>query len=302
LSSSSETESQGRQQSKIGKSFEDSVGRALSDLFEKVEFNKPVDGFSGIKWRVDFLVDSRFIVEATTQKRLETKITSTFLRFEDIMRKHPSFRCALVVDKVHVLLGQSNGRSSFPTSQYRTFLHFGFPLVTLEDVSKLRPFLLGKTSALGVSSHPSGFYTRSMSSRTMRLGLWIVELLKEGPMTNRDIAAKTGEDYWSIWAAARRYSEIVKVSMWYGLNRDEIFQKFLVRGSKSAARRKLVGTWLRDTLLRVLTERNSIEVEDFAGSIGIGSVALSRLLHSLENEGMIRQVGRGRWALVSQPA
>jgi hypothetical protein len=49
-------------------------------FFNRVEPHKPIQGFSGIRWRADFLVDSRLVLEASVQKRLETKIDSTFFK------------------------------------------------------------------------------------------------------------------------------------------------------------------------------------------------------------------------------
>lgn len=128
---------QGRAKTARGTSFESAIKSWLETHFQRVEAHKRVEGFGGVRWNVDFLVDSCLVLEASVQRRLETKINSTFLRFVDIVRKHPEFKAALILEKLHVGMHKSLGKKYFPTSEYRTMIAHGFPIVSLDDMSKL---------------------------------------------------------------------------------------------------------------------------------------------------------------------
>jgi len=162
LSKSSEMASEGRLQVARGGEFESLVEKKLGELFSQVETHVPIEGFSGVHWRVDFLVDSTLIVEASVQRRLETKINSTFLRFVDITRRQPNLKAALVLEELRVGFHKSLGKKYFPTSEYRTMLLHGFPVVALEDFARLAGFSKGEAAAIDVSSRPSEFWLMAM--------------------------------------------------------------------------------------------------------------------------------------------
>jgi hypothetical protein len=172
LSDSSAMASQGRQQYARGREFELQVERKLGDLFGQVEVHKRIEGFSGVRWMVDFLVNSNLIIEASVQRRLETKINSTFLRFVDVTRKLPSFRAALVLEEIHVGYHESKRKKFFPTSEYRTMIMHGFPIVSLDDLPKLEKYAKGEASAVEVSSGPIGFRQKGpfFVKRTLEIG------------------------------------------------------------------------------------------------------------------------------------
>ena len=249
---------------------------------------------------MDFLVDSNCVVEATIQKRLETKITSTFLRFVDITKKHPNFKCALIVDEVHVLFHKTLGKKYFPTSEYRVFLASGFALLALDDITKLRDFLSGERTALQSSSPPAGFNARSISGDRHRLGREIIELLKSGPKTRGNIAKATGKSKWVIPDAVKLFPEIKKVSSYYGLSEESIYRVLLAKGSRSKVQHSLVQSWLRTTYLRRLQEHGACRTKDFALSLGVSLNSLTHFIHGLERDRIIKRVSKGKWDLADR--
>ena len=277
--------------------FEADIGSKLSEKFRNVEPHARIRGYSGINWNVDYLVDSSLIVEATVQKRLETKINSTFIRFMDITRLHPELKGALLVEKLHVLFHRTLGKHYFPTSEYRTFLSFGFAIVTPGGLPKLADFQGGMSTASEISSKPEGFYARSIQGRTRLLGAEVVRLLKEGPLPLREIAKSTGGKDGTILDAIRMYPQIKKVSTYYGLSEDEIYRFLLRRGGAGPIQGQLVRRWATGAFLRSIEKHGTYKTSDFERDMGVGHGHFSHLVNRLRKDGVIRHVAKGEWAL-----
>jgi hypothetical protein len=300
LSSSSETASVGRAQVGRGREFEAAVGDKLSGLFNKVEHHKRIDGFSGITWNVDFQVDANLIVEASVQRRLETNINSTFIRFQDIARKHPELMAALVVDKLHVLFHHTIGKKYFPTSEYRTFVAFGFPIIAFDDLPKLVLFKQGALSAFGATSTPFDFYTRSMLSNRRTLGAKIVELLSAGPLAPREISKALGCRRDNIQDAVNLFPQVKKISTLYGLDSDSIFERLLKSRSCGKKQNSLVNAWLDARILQVLREKGVARTMAIATALGVVPNSLVLRIHQLSQSGTIVRVAKGTWELASR--
>ncbi len=280
-----------------GKTFEDAVFAKLTGIFQHIIRNAQVEGFSGIKWKVDFLVDSNLIIEATVQKRLETKINSTFLRFADVTRKYPQMRGALVVEKVHVLFHQSLGKRYFPTSEFRTFLAFGYPIVAFEDLTKVAALRDGPVAALDISTLPQGFNTRSISYDRKLVVSRMLQLLKNGPMRMKDLSRSTRLSRDVIASAARQCPEIKRVGTYYGLEEDAIYRTLLAKGGGGPVRNALVRKWLESQFVATLSVSRTYRTGDFARDMGVSLSSLAHLVHRMSTNGIIRRVGKGRWAL-----
>jgi hypothetical protein len=297
LSDLSSAESKEDDQGTKARVFESSVGARLQSLFRTVETHRRIVGFSGITWNVDFLVNSNFVVEATTQRRLETKINSTFIRYADIFRKHPEMKGALVVEKVHVLLHHARGKKYFPTSEYRTFLAFGYPLVSIEDVQRLVSFHEGSSAASEVSSRPADFNPRSFLNDKEILGARITNLLKAGPLTKGDIAKLTGRTRDTISEAIKLLPQVKKVSIYYGLDEDQIYRTLLIKGGGGPIQGPLVRRWLRESFLERIRIHGSYKTVAFAAEMGLGQTSLGHFIHDLSEEGVISRAGKGEWEL-----
>ncbi len=296
--SSGEDSRKGDQDSR-GRAFEDAVFAKLAGIFQHVRRNVQVAGFSGINWKVDFLVGSDLIIEATVQRRLETKINSTFLRFADITRKNPQMRGALVVEKVHVLFHQSLGKRYFPTSEYRTFLAFGYPIIAFEDMTKLVALREGPIVALDISTLPQGFNTRSISHDRKLVASRMLLLLKDGPMRMQDLSRNVGLSRDIVASAARRCPEIKRVSTYYGLEEDAIYRTLLVKGGGGPVQTALVRKWLESEFVATLSKNGTYRTEAFARDLGVSLSSLTHLVHRMNTKGIIRRVGKGRWALTA---
>lgn len=290
-------ESQGLENVSRGSEFEEVVSKRLTELFGAVERHQRIEGQSGVKWKVDFFVGSQLIVEASIQRRLETKITSTFIRFADINRKHPEIHAALVVEKLHVLMHHTRGTKYFPTSEFKTFISLGYPILTLDDLPRLVLFQSGNTSAREVSSLPSGFYTRSIRSDTAKAGEVIVDLLKAGPMRLRDIVKVTGKAKGTVLDAIATTPQIKKVSTYYGLNEDEIYKAILKNGGGGTVQIPLVRKWLQGKFLEAIGNEGVCRTVEFAAEMGVHANSLTHLVHSLRQEGVIHATGKGKWSL-----
>ena len=302
MSGLSEKESAKKNQNARGLEFEDSVHERLLALFEKVERHQRIEGFSGIRWNVDFVVGSRLLIEASVQRRLETKINSTFIRFADIMRRHQRLKGALVVEKVHVLFHQTLGKKYFPTSEYRTFLSFGFPLLAFKDMARLTAFSEDRATALEISTPPLDFNARSMSNERRNFGVQILKLLEGGPIPGHEIARLVGCGRTTIPDIVTDLPQIKKVSTWYGLDEDSIYRALLQKRPGGPIQKALVEHWLKGRFLSTLSEHGTYRTVDFAGDLGVNANSLGHFVHRLANEGLIRRIGKGRWSLVDEPA
>jgi hypothetical protein len=293
--------SAGRAQAGRGKEFEATVRDKLSGLFNQVEHHKRIEGFSGITWNVDFEVDTNLIVEASIQRRLETKVNSTFIRFQDITRKHPELTAALVVDRLHVLFHHTLGKKYFPTSEYRTFVAFGFPIIAFDDLPKLVLFKQGTLSAFQATSRPSDFYTRSMMTTRRDLGARIVELLIKGPEVPLLSAVRIVHERHDVTAivqdAVSLFPQVKKVSTLYGLDTDSIFTRLLRSRTCGKKGNSLVNAWLDARILGVLREAGDARTVAVATALGVVPSSLAHRIHSLSKSGKIRKVARGTWEL-----
>lgn len=296
MSNSFATESEGRTQVSRGSEFESAVQERLGRLFAQVETHKRIEGFSGIRWRVDFLVDSKLVVEASVQRRLETKINSTFLRFVDIVRNHPSWRATLIVDGLHVGFHKGLGKKYFPTSEYRTMMAFGFPVLTLADLAKLLEYEKGSVSALEVSSRPLGFNPRSILPDRSRAGPMILQLLAKTPMPRREIAKAIGRSPTFVDDAMKLLPQVKKVRAYYGLSEEAIYKRLAAKGDNHGIQGRLVRDWLRGRLLEMIDEKRICRTSEFAERYGLNPNSLTHLVHQLNHEGVIRRIRKAVWA------
>jgi len=301
LSSSSPTTSEGRATAAKADEFERSVLQLLRSQFEKVESKAGVQGYSGITWRVDALVNDCLVVEVSMQKRLETKINSTFLRFVDITRRNPQVKAALVFEDLYVGYHHSLGKKFFPTSEYRTMIQHGFPILTPLTLPQLVNFMAGKANALEVSSKPSDFNARSIFQRRRKIGEEILEVLKEGPKTPREIARATGRSPIAVRDAVRTIP-VKRLSTYYALTEEEICRKLAQRGGKvSSAQRKIARDWLKKQFLIAIREKGHCRTQGFAAALGISDKGMTYLIHDLIEDGLVRNFGKGDWGLADPP-
>jgi len=295
LSELSEKASEGREQVVRGGEFESRVGKQLGELFGTIESHKQMEGFSGVHWRVDFLVDSNLVIEVFVQRRLETKVNSTFLRFVDLNRKLPRIKAALVLEELYVGFHKSQGKKFFPTSEYRTMLLHGFPIVAVQDLEKLVSFKNGEKTAVEISSRPSEFQLKALFPAKRLVGPKILEYLAKGPAPRREIATAIGRVPSLIEDAIKLLPELKKVSNYYGLSEDEIYKLLIRKKSKSRTQERQVRLWLEEKYLKLIEERGPVRTSEFAAEYGLGYNALGHFLHRLCEEGKIRRIRKGEW-------
>jgi hypothetical protein len=287
--------SEGREQVVRGGEFESRVGKQLSELFGTIESHKQMEGFSGVHWKVDFLVDSNLVIEVSVQRRLETKVNSTFLRFVDLTRKLPRIKAALVLEELYVGFHKSQGKKFFPTSEYRTMLLHGFPIVAVNDLAKLVSFNKGETTAFEISSRPSEFQLKAMFPAKHLLGPKILEFLARGPAPRRKIASAIGRSPFLVDDAMKLLPKVKKVSNYYGLSEDEIYRLLIRKKSKSMTQERQIRLWLEEKYLKLIEERGQVRTSEFAAEYGLGYNALGHFLHRLCREGRIRRIRKGEW-------
>jgi len=242
---------------------------------------------------VDALVNDSLVVESSVQKRLETKINSTFLRFVDITKQNQRMKAALVFENLYVGYHRSLGKKFFPTSQYRTMIQHGFPLLTPDVLPKLVNFNDGRLSALDISARPSNFNARSVFTNRSSIGQEILEVLKGGPLARREIARAIGRSPYTIDDIVKTLP-VKKLSTYYALSEEQIYMKLVQRGnSVSSAQRKLAVGWLKKQFLAEIRESGHCRTMDFAAKHGLREVALLHFIHGLCKEGAIRKFGKG---------
>ncbi|MDG7007168.1 MAG: hypothetical protein JRN06_02855 [Nitrososphaerota archaeon] len=273
----------------------------MSEIFGKVERHKPVEGFSGIKWRVDFLAGSNFVVEVSVQKRLETKIDSTFLRFVDITRKHQDIKAALVFEDLYVGHHRSLDKKFFPTSGYRTMIQHGFPILTPKEIPRLTEFRRGATTALEVSARPNDFHMRSLHANRMEVGKEILRVLASGPLTRREIAEATGRNPFYVVVVIRTLPQVKKLGGYYALSEESILKRLTAKKGRlrSPIQKRLVADFLRRRFIQVLDEKGRCKTKELAGELGLHPRSLSQLTHQLTREGVIQKLGNGEWGKVT---
>lgn len=79
-----------------GQRFEYVVERKLREVFQDVKKHVKITGLSGSTWKIDFLIEDRLIVEASLQKRMDTKLTEIFMKFKDIKDIEQKCKCCFV--------------------------------------------------------------------------------------------------------------------------------------------------------------------------------------------------------------
>lgn len=295
MSDSSAMASQGRQQYARVNEFELQVERRLGNLFGQVEVHKRIEGLSGVHWRVDFLVNSNLIIEASVQRRLETKINSTFLRFVDVTRKRPNFKAALVLEEIHVEYHKRKRKKYFPTSEYRTMITHGFAIVSLDDLAKLEQYARGEANAVEISSGPVGFRQKGPFFIKRTLGPLILEALSRGPMPRREIAKAIGRSSHQVDYAIKLLPEVKKAGGYFGLSNDEIILALLKKKGKSGNQRSLIRKWLEKKYLKRIRERGQIRTSEFASEFGLNCGGLAHFIHTLSGTGKIKRIERGTW-------
>lgn len=157
-------------------------------------------GFSGTRWRVDFMVSNRLVFEASIQRNQRTKINEVFLKFTDICKANPNLKAALVVADYHI---QSQGGDMvFPSASFATAIKHGFPIMLLDDIAGVTGFINGELSAEQVSTIPSfahnkGRYVLGQLHRP-RQEAAILQLLHDGtPRRMKDIHRILRRDFES---------------------------------------------------------------------------------------------------------
>jgi DNA-binding MarR family transcriptional regulator len=277
--------------------FEASIFEVLSRTFKRVEVHKQLEGFSGVRWKVDFLVESDLIVEASVQKRIETKIDSTFLKFIDIARNHGGFKEALVFENLYVGYHHTLDRRYFPTSQYRTMIQHGFPIMTLKDLPRLQEYRMGAVSASEISSRPRDFDARSMHSSRQVVRAEILAALANGPLTRRQIAQATSRNPFYICRIVKTMPEVKRLSSYFALSEESILRTLANKGGKfTPIQRKLVTDWLRKKFLETLKRRGQCRAREFAAEFGVNSRSLVYVINGLSREGLILRQG-SMWEL-----
>jgi hypothetical protein len=297
MSASSGASSDGFSSVSRADSFERLIWQKLSGIFRKVERQNRVEGYSGIKWRVDFLVESNFIVEASVQRRLETKINSTFLRFVDITRQHQDFKAALVFEDLYVGRHHSLDRKFFPTSEYRTMVQHGFPILTPREVPKLVEFQGGSITASDASSTPDDFNLRSLHTNRKEVGREILKVLASGPLTRREIAKATGRNPFYIVRVIKTLPQVKKLGGYYALSEESILRKLVAKKGRlrTPSQKVLVADFLRRRFLQLIDEKGRCDTKVLAEEFGLHLRSLNQLTHQLTGEGVIQQAGTGLW-------
>ena len=299
MNESSQTTSEGRAQTIRGSGFEALVHSELQSLFKRVDIHAKVKGHSGINWTVDALVNGSLIVEASVQKRLETKIDSTFLRFVDITRLNQNIKAALVFESMYVGFHRTLGKKFFPTSEYRTMIEHGFPILTPGAIPRLVEFFNGEKSASEISSKPLDFNARSLSSSRYRLGQGILVALTSGPASRRELAKALAVGPYAIDDAVKSVS-VAKISSYYALDANQIYRRLAQRGrNTSHHQRELVLEWLRNQFLQRVTNDGHYRTRDFARDNGLAENSLTHFVHDLSKDGIIRRFGKGDWSLAN---
>ena len=298
MSSSSGMVSNGRAQMARGDEFERKVRESLAIFFGSIESHQRVEGFSGVKWRVDFVADKTVIVEASVQRRLETKIDSTFLKFIDITRKHPEMRAVLVLTGLQAGLHKSVGKKYFPTSGYRTMIRFGFPIITPPELPRMLDFVKGAASAFDISARPSGIHARSVFSSTRETGERILTILAKGPATRKELSEALGVSRTHVDDALRSLPQLRKVSSYHGFSDDQIFRRLVKKKNRSSSQAKAIRAWLGDRILEALMENRYRNTKAFSSEYGLPQQSLAIVLHQLCEDGLIRHEAKGRWSLV----
>jgi len=132
---------------KLGSLFEKKVNSVLHELFDDVKYNVSMEGHSGQIWQIDFVVDNSLILEVSIEKRSEIKVNTTFLKFVDLARKHPNYKFALLFEtpykKIYGRPGMEKTDHLYRLAPHKTFIAFGFTILTLDDVRNLIAFAKG---------------------------------------------------------------------------------------------------------------------------------------------------------------
>jgi len=261
--------------------------------------HKPIKGYSGVKWRVDFLAGSNLVVEASVQRRLETKIDSTFLKFVDITREHDGLKATLVFEDLYVGNRHSLGKKFFPTSEYRTMVSHGFPILTPNELPRLLEFQRGEISAIEISSKPRDFNARSMHWNRQEVGKEILRVLADGPHTRGEIARAITRSPSAVDYVIKTLPQVKKLSSYYGLTEESILRKFIGGRRASSTQRKLAADWLETRFLQVLKEHGRCKTTDFTAKLGIGRGSLTYVVNRLSRGGVIRRLSDGAWSMAS---
>lgn len=297
MRSSSDQASEGLIHANRGAQFENSVADQLRNYFGTVQTHVRIPGYSGVRWSVDILVDSKLMVEASVQKRMDTKITATFIRLADIVRKHRGLKGCLVLEDIHVGYHATQGKSYFPTSEFRAMTSFGFPILKVGDLEKLEPFLEGRASAFESSTLPVGFRLNSVSSDRAMIQPRIIEVLSRGAAPRRAIAKEVGRRPDFLTKVLSSMPGVVKIGSYYGLSEEQIYRKFVSMRHKSHDEREGAIRWITGEYFRALEEGNRVRTFEFANKIGVRVGHVLRIVHELSKIGVITQVSKGTWTL-----
>lgn len=139
-----------------GKLFEDYIEVMLQKMFTEVRRNVWTQGRSGQIWQIDFLVGNKLVMEASTEKRSEIKVNTTFLKFIDLKEILQDHKFALLLassyKKVYGQKGMVKQDRIIPLSPHKTFLSHNFAIMLVSDIKNLMSFYQGKLDALHCSS------------------------------------------------------------------------------------------------------------------------------------------------------
>ena len=290
--------SPGTKQNVAGREFEERVYLVLCKSFRQVQRNQRLEGSSGVRWNVDFIVDGSLLVEASTQKSTETKINSTFMKFADIIRKEPQLKCVLLFERFHVRQRRRSHRKVFPTSAYRTMLAFGFAILTIDDVSKLVHFKSGTLDSKETSSFPTDFVSRSLEYDRQRIGRKVLQILSKEPVTYGGLVKAIGKERRVLVDTIGQLPQVIRVGNNYGLSEDQIYRWLITKRVISSRLRRKVLEWKAQLFLRAVTSQGSYKTVQFAAELGVSRNAVKAAIHLLKQRGLIRKVGSGTWESV----
>ena len=245
---------------------------------------------------VDFLLNDSLAIEMSTATKgfIQAKITELFLKAVDITKLHPEIKFALVFSGFSTNV--KRGHKVFPTSQFKTAIAFGFPILSSLDIEKLVAFSKGNATAEEISDKPD-FIRVSTAEWEKRIKV----ILDSGVFKRKELAAALKIPPGRLDDIVKRIPGIIQRHTYFGRNDDQVMTHLLQHTSTHKPTDKMrqsLSIWLIKRMEKMFQTRDSLRARDLALELRIPLQRAAALLHSLQIEEKIVKVSPHEYAII----